>query len=183
MRIPVLGFAAYSGTGKTTLIVGLLPILKQRGLRIGVIKHAHHTFDLDVPGKDSFELRKAGADQTLVASRRRWALMVETADNESDPGVEELIARLHSEELDLVLVEGFKLSALPKIELYRTASRRPLRCTQDATVIAVAVDGALTESVDCPVLDLNAPHSVADFICQYFALDVDSGGELQEGTQ
>ncbi|MDH3603908.1 MAG: molybdopterin-guanine dinucleotide biosynthesis protein MobB [Candidatus Tectomicrobia bacterium] len=183
MSIPVLGFAAYSGTGKTTLIVGLLPILKQRGLRVGVIKHAHHTFDLDVPGKDSFELRKAGADQTLVASRRRWALMVETADNESDPDVEELIARLHSEDLDLILVEGFKLSSLPKIEVYRTASRRPLRCTQDATVIAVAVDGPLTESVGCAVLDINAPQSVADFICHYFSLAADSGGELQEGAQ
>lgn len=183
MNMPIIGFAAYSGTGKTTLLVKLLPILKQRGLRVGVIKHAHHTFDLDEPGKDSFEIRKAGADQTLVASRRRWALMVETADNESDPCVEDLIARLHADDLDLVLVEGFKLSSLPKIELYRTASRRPLRCTQDATVIAVAVDGPLTESVDCPILDLNAPRSVADFICQYFALVVDPGGEWQENAQ
>ena len=183
MNIPIIGFAAYSGTGKTTLLVKLLPILKRRGLRIGVIKHAHHTFDLDVPGKDSFELRKAGADQTLVASRRRWALMVETADNESDPGVEELVARLHDEDLDLVLVEGFKLSSLPKIELYRTTSRRPLRCTRDPTVIAVAADGPLTEAVDCPVLDLNVPQSVAEFICQYFELAVESGRELQESAQ
>jgi len=170
MAVPVIGFAALSGTGKTTLLVRLLPLLKAKGLRVGVIKHAHHTFDLDTPGKDSYELRKAGADQTLVASRRRWALMVETGHEKDEPEIEALIQRLPQQDLDLILVEGFKLSSLPKIELHRAGRARPIAGVRDSTVVAVATDGELPSFINRPVLDLNDPASIADFICEKFSL-------------
>ncbi|HXZ45683.1 MAG TPA: molybdopterin-guanine dinucleotide biosynthesis protein B, partial [Pseudolabrys sp.] len=99
----MLGFAAYSGTGKTTLLRQLLPLLKARGLRVGVVKHAHHSFDTDIPGKDSYELRKAGAAQMLVASRRRWALVTETA-SAREPRVEEMLRHLDQASLDLIVI-------------------------------------------------------------------------------
>ncbi len=113
--IPVLGFVAPSGTGKTTLLRKLVPVLRKRGLRVGYLKHAHHTFDLDVPGKDSYEIREAGADQTLLASSERWALQVENRVRGADPDLVEMLAQFRTGSLDLVLVEGFKHSAYPKI--------------------------------------------------------------------
>jgi molybdopterin-guanine dinucleotide biosynthesis protein B len=168
--IPVLGFAAYSGTGKTTLLVKLLPLLKDRGLRIGMVKHAHHEFDVDKPGKDSYELRKAGADRVLVASSRRWALVVEREQEES-PRLEDLVARIDGNGLDLILVEGFKREALPKIELYRPSLGYPLMYPQDASIVAVASDHPLGEPITLPLLDLNEPQSIADFIVARFLGD------------
>ncbi|MGA7799450.1 MAG: molybdopterin-guanine dinucleotide biosynthesis protein MobB [Gammaproteobacteria bacterium] len=161
---PVLGFAAWSGTGKTTLLTRLLPLLRERGLRIGMIKHAHHGFDVDTPGKDSYELRKAGAEQVLVASRQRWALMVERTRNE-DPRLEELLTHFDRTSLDLILVEGFKHLSFPKIELHRAALEKPLLFTGDNSIIAVACDQPVTTGL--PTLDLNDLRAIADFVIEY----------------
>jgi molybdopterin-guanine dinucleotide biosynthesis protein B len=160
--LPVLGFAAFSGTGKTTLLKQLIPLLAARGLRVGVIKHAHHNFDIDKPGKDSFELRKAGARQMLVASARRWALMTEN-DASGDPPLDELVGRLDPDSIDMVLVEGFKHVPFPRIELHRPALGHPLLYPDDSSIIAVAADAPLA-GCDLPVLELNDAAAVADFV-------------------
>jgi molybdopterin-guanine dinucleotide biosynthesis protein MobB len=162
-RCPVLGFAAWSGTGKTTLLVQLLPRLRARGLRVGMIKHAHHSFDVDQPGKDSYELRKAGASPMLIASRRRWALMTER-EQASDPVLQELLDELDHSGVDMILVEGFKHEAFPKIELHRPATGQALLFPQDPNVIAVATDGPLARPTGLPVLDLNDVDAIADFV-------------------
>jgi len=162
-KIPVLGFAAYSGTGKTTLLKQLLPLLRERGLRVGMIKHAHHDFDIDTPGKDSYELRKAGASEMLIASGRRWALMVET-DKAGDPRLQEMLNRLDQDNLDLVLVEGFKHEAFSKIELHRPSVGKPLIFPDDPNIIAVATDGELSEQTNLPLLDINNIQAVAEFV-------------------
>ena len=167
-RCPVLGFAAYSGTGKTTLLVQLLPRLRAAGLRIGMIKHAHHKFDVDVPGKDSYELRKAGASQMLVASSRRWALMTDL-DAEREPVLQEMLDRLDQAALDLVLVEGFKHEAFPKIELHRPATGSPLIHPEDPAVIAVASDATLALPPGLPLLDLNDTDGIAQFVQAFCA--------------
>jgi molybdopterin-guanine dinucleotide biosynthesis adapter protein len=163
--VPVLGFAAYSGTGKTTLLRKLIPLLRARDLRLGVVKHAHHSFDIDRPGKDSYELRKAGAVRMLIASRRRWALVVET-DGSREPTLEELLVELNPSELDLVLVEGFKHEAFRKIELHRPALGHPLIFPGDRSVVAVATDAPLGVETSLPILDINQPEQLAEFIVQ-----------------
>jgi molybdopterin-guanine dinucleotide biosynthesis protein B len=163
--VPVLGFAAYSGTGKTTLLRKLLPRLTREGLRVAVIKHAHHDFDTDVPGKDSYELRRAGAVQMIVASRRRRALITETPDDH-EPRLADLLADVDARHTDLVLVEGFKAEAVRKIELHRPSLGHPLLCTADPTIIAIATDGPLALGRAIPQLDLNRPDEIADFILQ-----------------
>ncbi len=170
--VPLIGFAAYSGTGKTTLLTQLIPWLKARGLRIGTIKHAHHNFEIDYPGKDSYELRKAGSEQVLVASGKRWALITERAPeaHACDPELEELLPHLDTDNLDLVLVESFKHAPLPKIELQRPALDKPLLYPQDSHVIAVASDGPLPHPCALPVLDLNDPAGIGQFIVDYFNL-------------
>ena len=167
--VPVLGFAAYSGTGKTTLLTRLIPLLSSRGINIAVVKHAHHEFDTDQPGKDSYELRKAGATQMLVASSRRSALIVERKQ-ESEPRLVEVLPQLDTSELDLVLVEGFKAETFNKIELHRPAMGRPLRCTEDSNIVAVASDAPLPQVTHVPVLDLNNPDDIADFILELLAI-------------
>ena len=161
--IPLLGFAAYSGTGKTTLLRALLPLLNARGLRVGVVKHAHHTFDIDVPGKDSYELRRAGAAQMLVASRHRWALVTETPES-SEPRLAELLAQLSPDTLDLVLVEGFKAEIFPKIELHRPSLGHPLMCRTDSSIIALATDAPVDNPPSLQLLDLNDPAGIATFV-------------------
>lgn len=164
---PVLGFAAYSGTGKTTLLVKLLPLLKARGLRIAMIKHAHHDFDIDKPGKDSYELRKAGADQMLIASDKRWALITESG-KVAEPKLEELIDRLKLDDVDLVLVEGFRHLPFSKIELHRPSTGKDLIFPQDENVIALATDEVI-DTGRLPLLDINQPQAIADFICNWLA--------------
>ncbi len=172
--LPLLGFAAFSGVGKTTLLVQLLALFQKQGVRIGIIKHAHHSFDIDHPGKDSYRLRKAGAQQTLIASKNRWALIHEnTAPDE--PRLEELISRLDPGTLDLILVEGFKDVPFPKIELHRPSLGHPLLLATDNSIIAVATDDPAAINTRLPVLNLNDPPTIAQFILQRF------GGDIQYG--
>lgn len=166
-QTPTLGFAAFSGTGKTTLLTRLIPLLRERGVRLAVIKHAHHEFDIDKPGKDSYELRKAGAMQTLIASSRRWALVTE-CDGTSEPKLAELVDRLDHARLDLVLVEGFKQVAFPKIELHRARLRKPFLFPGDSSVIAVACDELELPETTLPTLDIDEPEQIAEFIQSRF---------------
>jgi molybdopterin-guanine dinucleotide biosynthesis protein MobB len=161
-NVPVLGFAAYSGTGKTTLLVKLIPLLREQGIRVALIKHAHHDFDIDIPGKDSYELRKAGADQVLVASSNRRALIKEMVI-EADPQLQDLINELDLSNVDLVLVEGFRHVAFPKIELHRPCLDKDLIFADDSSVIAVASDEEIDTGV-LPFLDLNQPEEITQFI-------------------
>ncbi|GMQ76546.1 MAG: hypothetical protein BMS9Abin01_1826 [Gammaproteobacteria bacterium] len=167
-HLPIVGFAAYSGTGKTTLLKELLPLLRARGLRVGVVKHAHHSFDLDHPGKDSYELRKSGAAQMLIASRSRWALVVELG-RDREPLLDEVLLELDQAALDLILVEGFKDEHFPKIELHRPGLGRPLLFPEDDAIIAVASDTPLEDTRRLPQLDLNRPEEIAAFIVEYVA--------------
>ncbi len=162
-RVPIVGFAAFSGTGKTTLLTRLIPFLRQRGQRVAVVKHAHHSFEIDKPGKDSHELRHAGANPVLIGSRHRWALMKETP-GQDEPVLDNLLARLDQDELDLILVEGFKHEQFPKIELHRPSVGKPLLFPEDSSVIAIATDEPLPETPPIPVLDLNQPEQIAAFI-------------------
>ncbi len=165
--IPIVGFAAWSGTGKTTLLRRLLAIFNERGMRVGVVKHAHHTFDIDYPGKDSYELRKAGANQVLIGSRKRWALITENLDNE-DRSLDFHIANLDIENLDLVLVEGFKPVVIPKIELHRPALGKELLFKDDDSIIAIASDEELPDTGDLPCFNLNKPEEIAQFVIDRF---------------
>ena len=162
-HIPIMGFAAYSGAGKTTLLVKLLSLYTQRGLKVGIVKHSHHRFDIDYPGKDSYELRKAGAVQTLIGSRWRWALVAET-QMKDDVSLDELLVHLDQNALDFILVEGFKHETLPKIELHRPSLGTPLLFPDDPTIIAVASDGPLPDATRLPLLDLNRPEQIAQFV-------------------
>jgi molybdopterin-guanine dinucleotide biosynthesis protein MobB len=159
--VPLVGFAAWSGTGKTTLLRQLIPVLRTQGISIGIIKHAHHEFDIDYPGKDSYELRKSGAEQTLIASTQRRALIVEH-EEARELGLDELLECLDRSRLDVVLVEGFRHLPFPKIELYRSALGRPLMHPQDPNIVAIATDEALETRI--PRLDLNDPAEIAKFV-------------------
>lgn len=163
--IPLLAIAAWSGTGKTTLLKQLIPALCLRGIRPGLIKHTHHNMDVDKPGKDSYELRKAGAAQTLVASTQRWALMTETPD-EQELDLAFLASRMDATKLDLILVEGFKQEEIAKIVLFRKDSGHELQeLVIDRHVIAVASDVPISTTV--PLLDINDIESVADFVVKW----------------
>jgi molybdopterin-guanine dinucleotide biosynthesis protein MobB len=163
--VPILGFAAYSGTGKTTLLAKLIPLLRQDGLRVALIKHAHHDFDIDKPGKDSYELRKAGAKQVVVASAQRLAYIREF-DRVDDPQLSELINTLDLQRVDLVLVEGFRHLPFPKIELHRPVLKRDLIYPEDSSVIAVATDETI-DTNGLPRLDINRPDEVVRFIVDW----------------
>ncbi|MGU3142826.1 bifunctional molybdopterin-guanine dinucleotide biosynthesis adaptor protein MobB/molybdopterin molybdotransferase MoeA [Vibrio cholerae] len=162
-NLPLLGFAAYSGTGKTTLLEALLPKLTATGLRIGLLKHAHHDFDVDKPGKDSYRLRKAGASQMLIASRNRHALMTETPDAEAE--FDYLLTRFDAEKLDVILVEGCKNIAFPKIELHRAEVGKPWLYPHDENIIAIAADE--TVETDLPQMHINDLDAIADFVLDY----------------
>jgi len=160
---PLLGFAAFSGTGKTTLLTQLLPILTSQGLQVGMIKHSHHRVEMDIPGKDSYKLRKAGAVQMLLTSKHCWALMVDRAE-EQEPELQNELERLDQSTLDLILVEGFRHESFPKIELHRPSLNKPLLYLEDPNIIAIATDKELTQSTDLPQLNLNDVQAVADFV-------------------
>lgn len=161
--LPVIGFAAWSGTGKTTLLKKLIPWFTERGLRVGLIKASHHDFEIDIPGKDSYELRKAGASQVLIASPHRTALITE-APGASTPDLFQLLARLDPARLDLVLVEGFRDAAFPKIELHRPALGKPLLFPADPHIVAIATDGPIATPAPISVLNLNDPGEVARLV-------------------
>ncbi|AMO51297.1 Molybdopterin-guanine dinucleotide biosynthesis protein B [Enterobacter sp. FY-07] len=163
--IPLLAIAAWSGTGKTTLLKKLIPALCAHGIRPGLIKHTHHDMDVDKPGKDSYELRKAGAAQTLVASSQRWALMTETPDD-SELDLAYLVSRMDTSTLDVVLVEGFKHEAVAKLLLWRQNCGHSLQeLILDEHVIAVVSDESL--EINVPVLDLNNLEQIVDFILRW----------------
>ncbi len=162
----VLGITGWSGSGKTRLVTRLLPELTGRGYVVSTIKHAHHDFDVDTPGKDSYEHRAAGATEVLVSSARRWALMHEAGDDD-EPDLAALLARMSP--VDLVLVEGFKRESHEKIEVRRAGNDRPPLYPDDAKVVAVASDHELPDA-GRPVLDLNDTAAVADFIITHCGL-------------
>ncbi|MCI0431884.1 MAG: molybdopterin-guanine dinucleotide biosynthesis protein B [Rhodospirillales bacterium] len=162
----VFGLVGYSGSGKTTLMVRLIPELVGRGISVSTMKHAHHGFDVDQPGKDSYEHRQAGATEVLVSSARRWALMHENRDG-PEPGPLELIARMTP--VDLLLIEGFKREAHDKLEVWRKATGKPLLAQDDRTIVAVASDGPVP-GITIPVLDLNDVPAIADFIAAHCGL-------------
>jgi molybdopterin-guanine dinucleotide biosynthesis protein B len=156
----VLGISGWSGSGKTTLLSDVIPLLVAHGLRVSTIKHAHHEFDIDQPGKDSYRHREAGASEVLISSAKRYAIMHEHR-GAAEPTLEELLTRLSP--VDLVLVEGFKKSSHAKIEVWRAETGKPMLQPDDPHVIAVASDQALPD-LKVPVLDAGSPQQVADFI-------------------
>ncbi len=164
-NIPIVGFAAFSGSGKTTLVSGVIPVLRDSGLRIGVIKHAHHNFKIDTPGKDSYELRNAGAEQVLIASRERTAWVKESVE-EREPTLEELLKIYAGQELDLIIVEGFKHEPFTKIEVHRSTIKRPLLASTDPHIIAVATDSPDALDINVKILDLDDFTQIAQFILE-----------------
>lgn len=159
----LLGVAGWSGSGKTTLITRLLPLLTARGLSVSTLKHVHHAVDLDRPGKDTFRHREAGAVEVMMVSQDRWALLHELRGADPPP-LDRLLA--HLSPVDLVLAEGFKTAPHPKIEVHRPALGKPALYPDDPTVIAVASDAALP-GCPLPVLPLDAPEAIADFVCAW----------------
>lgn len=161
---PLLGFAAWSGTGKTTLLRALIPLLKGDGIRVAAIKHTHHNFDIDQPGKDSYALRKSGADQVLVASAKRWALINENSETQEEPNLQQLLPNLNHDQLDLILIEGFKHEPIPRIELHRSAVGKPLLYPDDPEIVAIAVANSENIEPTIPRLDLDNSDEIAHFI-------------------
>lgn len=153
----VIGLAGWSGAGKTTLLCRLIPLLTARGLQVSTVKHAHHAFDVDKPGKDSWEHRQAGAQEVLVASAARFALMHELR-GEAEPELPALLARLAR--VDLVLVEGFKRDRHPKLEVHRAANGKPLMFPEDPAIVALASDTA-PAGLGIPHHDLNDIEAIA----------------------
>ncbi len=162
----IFGLAGWSGSGKTTLVVQVLPLIIEHGITVSTMKHTHHGFDLDRPGKDSHNHRQAGAEEVMLTSSARWALLHEL-NGEPELSIEELLQ--HMTPVDLVLIEGFKSYPHPKIEVHRPSLGKPLLATNDPSVVAVASDECL-EIDRVPVIDLNDVQSVADFIVDYVGL-------------
>ncbi len=161
----VIGFAGWSGSGKTTLVEQVIRILTGRGIAVSLVKHAHHSFDVDHRGKDSWRHRQAGCREVIVGSRNRWTLMHELRD-EPEPSLDTLLA--HLSPCDIALVEGFKRAPIPKIEVFREGFRdgacEALLFPRDPYVIAVATDSTTLDTGSLPLLDINAPDTVADFV-------------------
>jgi len=156
----IIGLAGWSGSGKTTLITKLIPRLISRGIKVSTLKHAHHGFDLDQPGKDSFFHRTAGATEVIISSAKRWAILHELRE-EPEWDLRGLVAKMSP--VDLVLVEGFKRDAFPKLEIHRTANGKPLIHPEDPHIVAIASDIALPQA-KVPVIDLNDVESIADLL-------------------
>jgi molybdopterin-guanine dinucleotide biosynthesis protein B len=166
-HIPILGFAAFSGTGKTTLLTRLIPVLKTQGLHIGLIKHSHHNFQIDQPGKDSFRLREAGASPVMLVSTHRRAVITEIVP-QREPRLDDQLQHFDQSGLDLILVEGFKAEQIPKIELHRPSLNKPLLYLNDPNIIAIASDCALETPDYLAQLDINRPEMIASFIIDQF---------------
>ncbi|QMU60606.1 MAG: molybdopterin-guanine dinucleotide biosynthesis protein B [Gammaproteobacteria bacterium] len=164
---PVIGFSAYSGSGKTTLLEKLIPILSARKLRVAVIKHAHHSFDIDHPEKDSYKIRKAGAQQILISSQKRWAMIHEHADENSELSLQEALQHISVRNIDLVIVEGFKSAPIAKIEIHRPTLKKPLISASDKYVIAIATDDPSQVESKLPLLDLNNIDMIANYVEQF----------------
>ncbi len=165
--VPILGFAAASGTGKTTLLEQIIPALKQQGLRIGLIKHSHHNVQIDQPGKDSFRLRVAGATPVMLSSAHRRVMITEFSEIK-EPNLFEEISFFDQSEVDLILVEGFKSACFPKIELHREALNSPLIYPSDPNIIAIATDTDLIIPDGLKQLDINQASTVVNFIIHEF---------------
>ena len=159
----VLGLAGWSGAGKTTLLAKLIPELIRRGITVSTMKHAHHAFDVDTPGKDSYVHREAGATEVLVASGNRWALMHELR-GAPEPDSKALMQ--HMSPVDLLLVEGFKREGHDKLEIYREANGKPLLAAEDPNIVAILVDGPKPDT-RLPVIDLNDIGAIADFVMRH----------------
>lgn len=162
----ILGIAGWSGAGKTTLLAKLIPELTGRGIRVSTMKHAHHAFDVDTPGKDSYVHRAAGATEVMVSSGKRWALMHELRDD-AEPDAAALIR--HMTPVDLLLIEGFKNEPHDKLEIYRAENGKPLLSSDDPTYIAILSDGPVP-AAKLPVIDLNDIPAVADFVLTHCRL-------------
>jgi len=175
----VLGISGWSGAGKTTLLAEVIPLLVARGVKVSTIKHAHHEFDVDKPGKDSYRHREAGASEVLISSAKRYAIMHELRDA-PEPTLEELLARLSP--VDLVLVEGFKKSGHAKIEVWRASVGKPMLQAEDPSIIAVASD-TMMPNLPVTVLDANRPQQVADFILAWLGKAPSKvSGEVRRGA-
>ena len=161
----IFGIAGWSGSGKTTLLEKLIPQFTARGLKVSVIKHAHHGFDIDRPGKDSYRHREAGASEVLLSCNDRWALMRERRD-EAEVTLDELLARLAP--CDLVLIEGFKQEPVPKLEVYRPENGKPPLFPERGDIVAVASDMALATSL--PRLALDDVAGIAEFVMKFLQL-------------
>ena len=162
----IIGIAGYSGSGKTTLIEKVIPILVGEGLRVSLIKHAHHEFDVDQPGKDSYRHRHAGCTEVLVSSSKRWALMHELR-GAAEPSLDDQLKQLSP--CDLVIVEGYKSAPIPKVEVHRRAGNVPLLHPDDEHVVAVATDEPLATKL--PQIDIDDAPAVARFIIQHLGLN------------
>ena len=167
----VIGLAGWSGSGKTTLVCQLIPALVRRGLKVSTMKHAHHAFDVDKPGKDSYQHREAGATEVMIGSGRRWALMHELREEEEP---DSLALMQHMSPVDLLIIEGWKKEGHEKIEIHRPAHGKPLIQPEDPRIVAVASDQELP-GLAVPRLDLNDVEAVADFIIAHCGL-VDKAG-------
>jgi len=163
----IFGLVGWSGSGKTTLVANLVPELIGRGYTVSTMKHTHHNFDIDKPGKDSHQHRLAGATEVLLTGSKRWALLHENRDA-PEPSIDHLLARL--EEVDLVLIEGFKSHKHQKMEVHRPAVGKPLLCPDDPTIVAVASDVELPD-VTLPVIGLENVAAIADFIVGQLSLE------------
>ncbi len=159
----IIGLAGWSGSGKTTLISKVIPCLLSRGLRVSTLKHAHHGFDLDKPGKDSFVHRESGATEVIISSARRWAILHELRDEE-EWNMADLVAKMSP--VDLVLVEGFKRDKFPKLEIHRAVNGKPLLHSEDPGIVAIAADTPLPNAT-VPVVDLNDIEKIADLLLKH----------------
>ncbi|MDH5256574.1 MAG: molybdopterin-guanine dinucleotide biosynthesis protein B [Gammaproteobacteria bacterium] len=166
----LIGFAAWSGTGKTTLLEKIIPLFREKGFRVAIIKHAHHDFDIDYPGKDSFRLRKAGAIDTIVASGKRWALIHENDLHQEEPDLNNLVTKLDLNSIDLILVEGFKHEHIPRIELRRSNTDKPLLYPEDKDIIAIATDSNDKIPHTIHQLNINDPAGIVNYIEHHFLL-------------
>ena len=165
-RMKIIGIAGFSGSGKTTLIEKLIPILVREGLRVSLVKHAHHEFDVDQPGKDSYRHRHAGCAEVLVSSSKRWALLHELREA-AEPSLADLLK--HLSPCDLAIIEGFKSAPIPKVEVHRRAGHTPLLHPDDAHVVAIATDEPLDTPL--PQIDLDDAEAVARFILKHLGLN------------